>query len=236
MVAACENARYVQSALFAPTKYADAKFMSAKEKERAFKCFKRVLETRDISRMDKNLYEHLHLHCGFIAHYNIDGFKAAYSGQNFRRFVERFDRNSKAFQSWNHWVDAPDYSDINNDMVDLATELAPTIYAELKAKERAAEVELCRAVAEKHGFKVVPKNVDVFVIVLVEGGLVASTWVVRGTADHAIKTAKNLAAELDLNPEEHDLAVERPFVVRPDRETTRNSERIWTWDPDDSGE
>lgn len=74
---------------------------------------------------------------------------------------------------------------------------------------------------------------DIFIIALVEGGLLASTWIVEGTADLAIKTAKDLAAKLDLNPEEHDLAVERPFVVQPGRETVRNSERIWTWDPEE---
>ncbi|MDI6814210.1 MAG: hypothetical protein QMD10_11835 [Desulfitobacteriaceae bacterium] len=63
--------------------------------------------------------------------------------------------------------------------------------------------------------------------------MLASTWIIEGTADLAIKTAKDLAAKLDLNPEEHDLAVERPFVVQPGRETVRNSERIWTWDPEE---
>lgn len=232
MVAACKN-QYARSTLFVPAKYADAKFMSAKEKERAFKCFKRILETRDISIMDENLYEHLHLRCGFTAHYNLSGFKAVYSGQNFCRFVERFDRNSKIFRGWNHWVDMEDYSDINNDMVDLATEMAPAIYTELEAKEKAAEIELCRAIAKKYGLKLVLKNTDVFVIVLVEDGLVASTWVVQGTADQAIETAKDLAKKLNLNSEEHDMAVERPFVVMPDRETVRNSERVWTWDPEE---
>lgn len=74
---------------------------------------------------------------------------------------------------------------------------------------------------------------NIFVIVLVESGLVASTWVVKGTADLAIKTAKDLAAKLDINSEGHDLVVERPFVVQPGRETIRNSERVWTWDPEE---
>jgi len=103
--------------------------------------------------MDKNLYEHLILHCGFIAHYSIHGFKAEYSGRDFRRFVERFDRNSRIFASWNHWVSG-EYADVNNDMVDLATAMAPQIYAELDAAEKAAEIQLCKAIAAKHGLKV----------------------------------------------------------------------------------
>ena len=73
---------------------------------------------------------------------------------------------------------------------------------------------------------------NIYVIALVEGGLLASTWVVKGTAELAIKTAKKLVAKLNLNPEEHDLAVELPFVVHPGRKTVRSSVRIWAWDPE----
>ena len=39
--------------------------------------FRRVIEARDISLMNKELYQFLNLYCGFIAHYDINGFKAA---------------------------------------------------------------------------------------------------------------------------------------------------------------
>ena len=59
------------------------------------KNFKGVIEARDISRMKKELYEFLHLHCGFIAHYDINGFKATYrSPQDFSEvFIRHFDRD-----------------------------------------------------------------------------------------------------------------------------------------------
>jgi len=41
--------------------------------------------------MHKELYEFLHLHCGFIAHYDIFGFKATY--KNPRDFAEVFIRH-----------------------------------------------------------------------------------------------------------------------------------------------
>lgn len=141
------------------SKYCDARYFTAEQKAKAFKCFERVLRTRDIDKMDKNLYHHLIQHCGFSAHYDIHGFKAHYSGQNFRAFVERFDRNSRLFQGWNHWVNLEGYEDINNDMVDLATAVAPRIYSELDAAEKAAEVELCKALAAKHGLRVVAEGV-----------------------------------------------------------------------------
>ncbi len=97
--------------------------------------------------MDKNLYEHLIQHCGFIAHYSIHGFKAEYSGRNFRRFVGRFDRNSRVFAGWNHWVGG-EYADVNNDMVDLATAMAPQIYAELDVAEKRQKSSFARPLPE----------------------------------------------------------------------------------------
>ncbi len=137
----------------AEQKYADSQFLSAKQKEKAYKTFERVLRERDINKMDHNLYDHLHLHCGFIAHYSIHGFKDEYSGLEFRRFVEHFDRNSEMFNSWCHWAKG-EYADVNQDMVNLATSMAPQIYAELAQKQRSAEIELCKALAAKNGLKV----------------------------------------------------------------------------------
>ena len=58
------------------------------------KNFQEVIETREIGRMTKELYEFLILHCGFIAHYDINGFKATYkSPQDFAEvFIRHFDR------------------------------------------------------------------------------------------------------------------------------------------------
>jgi len=53
--------------------------------------FRQVIEKQDMSLMKRELYEFLHLHCGFIAHYNIDGFKATYSAP--RDFADTFIRH-----------------------------------------------------------------------------------------------------------------------------------------------
>lgn len=90
--------------------------------------------------------------------------------------------------------------------------------------------ENCRYVTyNKYEIKPVKQ---IFVIVLVENGLVASTWVVEGTADQSIVAAKELATRLSINIEYHDLAVERPFIVQSSGEAKRNSHRIWTWCPE----
>jgi hypothetical protein len=58
------------------------------------KNFQEVIETKDTGRMTKELYEFLILHCGFIAHFDINGFKATYrSPQDFAGvFIRHFDR------------------------------------------------------------------------------------------------------------------------------------------------
>jgi len=53
--------------------------------------FQQVVENKDISQMGRELYQFLTLHCGFIAHYDINGFKAAY--QRPRDFAEVFIRH-----------------------------------------------------------------------------------------------------------------------------------------------
>jgi len=64
------------------------------------KNFKEVIETRNIDKMNKELYEFLHLHCGFIAHCDINGFKATYrSPMDFAEvFIRHFDPQHRYYQ------------------------------------------------------------------------------------------------------------------------------------------
>ena len=61
--------------------------------------FRQVIENRDMSLMGRELYEFLNLYCGFIAHYNIDGFKAQYSApRDFADiFIRHFDPEHRYF-------------------------------------------------------------------------------------------------------------------------------------------
>jgi len=58
------------------------------------KNFKEIIENKDIARMNKELYGFLTLYCGFIAHYNINGFKGVYrKPMDFAEvFIKHFDR------------------------------------------------------------------------------------------------------------------------------------------------
>jgi len=63
------------------------------------KNFKEVIETGNIDKMNKELQEFLHLHCGFIAHYDINGFKATYkSPRDFAEvFIRHFDKEHRYY-------------------------------------------------------------------------------------------------------------------------------------------
>jgi len=61
--------------------------------------FKGVIESRDMHRMSKELYHFLTLYCGFIAHYDINGFKATYKApRDFADvFIRHFDREHRYY-------------------------------------------------------------------------------------------------------------------------------------------
>jgi hypothetical protein len=73
--------------------FTDTQFMTAHDKELALKDWERFLgHGLRKAHFTRRLYEHLHLHCGFIAHYNIHGFYNEYfeAGQDMERFFEHF--------------------------------------------------------------------------------------------------------------------------------------------------
>ncbi|HUU39965.1 MAG TPA: hypothetical protein VMW42_03395 [Desulfatiglandales bacterium] len=63
--------------------------------------FRKVIEARDINFMNNELYQFLNLYCSFIAHYNINGFKATYSHPtDFAEvFIRHFDGDHKYYSA-----------------------------------------------------------------------------------------------------------------------------------------
>lgn len=129
--------------------YPDTQFLSGKEQEKALKQFKKVIDMRDAELIAKSLYNHLYLHCGFIAHYDIFGFRQTYSGQGFRDFVEHFDLNNPKMREWSHWLGG-DYTAVNHDMAAYVTSQAPMIYAEMDEEQRKAELAMENKLLEEH--------------------------------------------------------------------------------------
>ena len=94
--------------------FTDVEFMTAKEKEQVLKNWKRFL-TNGLKKehFTKRLYNHLHLHCGFIAHYNIHGFYDEYflSGQATERFFKHLINYRIIYEG--------DYGDLNKAMLEV---------------------------------------------------------------------------------------------------------------------
>jgi len=65
------------------------------------KSFQKVIESRNMEEMTKELYDFLNLYCGFIAHYNIHGFRQVYAApRDFTDvFIRHFDRDHRYFNS-----------------------------------------------------------------------------------------------------------------------------------------
>lgn len=80
--------------------------MNEEQQQKVLRNFKKVIDKRNTEFINKELYYHLNLNCNFIAHFNLHGFREAYSGENFDEFVEKFDRHSPASQ----WIEAPEIS------------------------------------------------------------------------------------------------------------------------------
>ena len=94
--------------------FTNAEFMTTKEKHLTLKNWTTFLANGlKQEHFTKRLYNHLHLHTGFIAHYSIHGFYFTYfeSGPDTESFFEAFMANTSE-----HWGANIDYKDINDAM------------------------------------------------------------------------------------------------------------------------
>ena len=133
--------------------FRDSEFMTAVQKLKTYRKFKTVIEKRDISLMDRNLYQHLNLRCGFIAHYDMDGFKRVYSSHGFLDFCDHFMRGNHIYYG--------EYSDVNKAIKLLVVMHIDNIRQEFQDKVLQDELKLLHTLAEKHGVKVIdPRKVE----------------------------------------------------------------------------
>ena len=138
-------------------KFKDTKFMSAEEKEKVLKDWEQFIRSdfKEIC-FTKRLYDHLHLHCSFIAHYDRLGFYAHYFSRPEMtiQFFRQFDRDcgcrSAEYGDVVYWLHG-EYSDINTAMCDVWDKYKTKHYARLKKAIRDRGLDLARSLYEKHG-------------------------------------------------------------------------------------
>lgn len=138
--------------------FADAQFMSAREKALVQKAWVRFLKN-GLRREDfsDRLYMHLMLHCSFIAHYNRAGFYATYfeNGEDTLRFFSQFDQRGecRSVEYGGPWLSG-DYEDLNRAMIEEASRYIPALMDQASAKAKEADLAEARRLAAKHGFKI----------------------------------------------------------------------------------
>jgi hypothetical protein len=120
-----------------PESMTDADFLSAKEKAKVLKEWTGFVKSGFLpERFTKNIYEHLHLHCGYIAHYDKGGYYYTYWNDEILRYAAK---NGSAlspvpgvFYEWKRFLKQftirGDYQDISTAMmIILKTELAKVV-------------------------------------------------------------------------------------------------------------
>ena len=139
----------------------DTRFMNAAEKERVLKQWERFLKGGlKWEQFNKGLYNHLIMHCSFIAHYNRAGFYSTYfeSGDGIAAFLGQFDKSNAESNGiprsveygMTYWVD-DEYGDLNMAMIETATKYIPGLLAQAKRSQEDADIGEARRLLSRHG-------------------------------------------------------------------------------------
>lgn len=119
--------------------------------------FRSVVKNRDTNKITKKLYEFLMSYCGFIAHYNIHGFKRRYSGPNFVEFLEKVHRATWIKKSWRaeegrfERVPLNEIDEIKAKLREIVEENIDEVRIELKELQRAMRHALYLTLKEEFG-------------------------------------------------------------------------------------
>ena len=121
--------------------FRDVRFMTAAEKRRVLCQWARFLKSGfDARHFMKSLYQHLTLHCSYIAHYSKAGFFEVYfeDPSATQHFLDQYDRSKGCLSveygnAW--WINDEDYRDINGAMVDAAMAMMPALRRMLRERE-----------------------------------------------------------------------------------------------------
>lgn len=106
------------------------------DKLKLFRKFKKCVDQRSIESMDKKLYHFFMNHAGFIAHYNIEGFKSEYEDI---RFLEWFKCFSEPNWMFHH---RDEYDPLRRACEAYAKEKATAVYEHFQRMEYNRKVAL----------------------------------------------------------------------------------------------
>jgi hypothetical protein len=136
--------------------FKDVEFMTATEKALVLKQWKVfVANGFQLKHFTKRLYQHLTLHCSFIAHYNLHGFYSVYfedDKESTKRFIRQFTTGTSAEMGMSYWMDG-DYDDLNPAMCEVMKDHADAHLSRLSGDIKDRDLALAQGLARKHGFK-----------------------------------------------------------------------------------
>ena len=135
-----------------------AQFMSERQKQLVLRAWVRFLkEGLRFEDFTKRLYEHLHLHCSFIAHYNRVGFYAEYfeNGEDTARFLSQFDKRGEclSIEYGGEWWQQGEYGDLNKAMIEEGAKYIFVLTEKAHTAQREADTAKARALLAKHGLQ-----------------------------------------------------------------------------------
>lgn len=133
------------------------------DKNKVLKGFKRVIDDRSLESMNKTLYEFFHLYCGFIAHYNIHGFKDYYSGRGFLEFLNNFTHPS-------YYLTNGKYGEWIQGMIDYAKMHEKQIRFEFDNALMNKKLNTLRHLAEELGYEITSKQSEATPLSVDESG------------------------------------------------------------------
>lgn len=131
------------------TQFADSKFLSGQSKEKIMKAWIRFLKSGfSYHNFTNDLYNHLHLHCGFIAHFNRRGFFETYfeDPESTIKFLRQFDEDFdfRGVECGTNWWYKGEYEDLNFALVaefkQLKAQICKTLNQQ-RLQNKQAEVE-----------------------------------------------------------------------------------------------
>lgn len=143
------------------TIFNSVEFMTAKDKEKALKSWARFLNALAIdngetkrdrhgnempalfSKFTDRLYEHLSLHCGFIAHYDRFGFFSTYftEGDDIATFIDRFESGARSSMT--------DYEDINGALLKVLAIAKPRLLGKANNDQREADLAQAKVLLDR---------------------------------------------------------------------------------------
>jgi hypothetical protein len=136
--------------------FRDSAFLTAREKQLVLRAWLRFLKNGlRFDDFTTRLYEHLHLHCGFIAHTNRLGFYEEYfeRGEDTVRFLSQFDGrgNCQSIESGGAYWRLGEYADLGTAMIGEGAKYIPALIENALTSQRQADIAEAQKLLAKHG-------------------------------------------------------------------------------------